>query len=299
MVNKKQDNKKPETMGHEWDGIQEYNNPVPLWWKTIFIACILFAIGYMIYYPSIPFAGKDGYFAGIGNWSQYSKLEKELNDAKEQTKDLDAQISKLTIAEIEANPELKEYAIATGKSRFAVSCSQCHGLGANGNKGVANLLDDEWIWGSDIENIKYTITNGVRDYTNEDTRSGVMQAFGLDEVLDKKEIKDVVRYVQVLAYNASENASSDRGKVIYEENCAVCHGGVGEGNQELGAPALNNQVWLYGGDRRTLVETITEGREAKMTSFKEILSQDDIKRLVVYVRSLSDIEETPVTEQAE
>jgi len=291
MTNKKQKNKTPETMGHEWDGIKEYNNPIPLWWKTTFIACIVYSIGYMIYYPSIPFAGKDGFFAGIAGWSQFKELKDEISDAKLQTKDLDDKISKLTIEQIESDPELKEYAIATGKSRFAVSCSQCHGLGANGNKGVANLLDDEWIWGSDIENIKYTITNGVRDYVNDDTRSGEMSAFGLDEILDKKEIKDVVRYVQVLAYNASENAKSDRGKVIYEENCAVCHGDAGEGNQELGAPALNNQVWLYDGDRKTLIETITEGRAAKMTSFKELLSEDDIKRLVVYVRSLSDIEE--------
>lgn len=296
MVNKKQVNKKPETMGHEWDGIQEYNNPVPLWWKTVFLGCTLYAIGYMIYYPSIPFAGKNGYFAGIGNWSQFKELDQEIAKGKELTKDLDKQIIKLTIEEIEANPELKEYAIATGKSRFAMNCSQCHGLGANGNKGVANLLDDEWIWGSDIENIRYTITNGVRDYTNDDTRDGEMAAFGLDEILDKREIKDVVRYVQVLAYNASENASSDRGKEIFEESCTACHGDAGEGNQELGAPALNNQVWLYGGDRKTLIETITEGRAANMTAFKDIISEDDIKRLVVFVRSLSDIEDKPASE---
>ena len=291
MVKNIKENKQPETMNHEWDGIQEYNNPVPLWWKTVFLACIVFSLGYCTYYPSIPFAGKDGYFAGIAGWSQFKELKDEVSAAKQETADLDKKISEMTIKEIESDAELKEYAIATGKSRFAVSCSQCHGLGANGNKGVANLLDDEWIWGSKIEDIKYTITNGVRDYTNDDTRDGQMQAFGLDEVLSKNEIKDVARYVQVLAYNASENERSDRGKVIYEENCAVCHGGMGEGNQELGAPALNNQVWLYGGDRKTLIETITEGRAAKMTSFKELLSEDDIKRLVVYVRSLSDIQE--------
>ena len=114
----------------------------------------------------------------------------------------------------------------------------------------------------------------------------------------KKEIKDVARYVQVLAYNASSNTRSDRGKEIFEESCSACHGMDGSGNQDLGAPPLNNQVWLYGGDRRTLIETISNGRQAHMPSFNNILDEQTIKKLVVYVRSLSDIEKKEVINNA-
>ncbi|HWU03829.1 MAG TPA: cbb3-type cytochrome c oxidase N-terminal domain-containing protein, partial [Novosphingobium sp.] len=43
-----------ETMGHEWDGIEELNTPLPSWWLYSFYACIVFAIGYSVVYPAIP-----------------------------------------------------------------------------------------------------------------------------------------------------------------------------------------------------------------------------------------------------
>ena len=47
----------------------------------------------------------------------------------------------------------------------------------------------------------------------------------------------------------------------------ACHGEKGEGNREVGAPRLNDNIWLYGGDKKTLVETVTYARAGVMPAW--------------------------------
>lgn len=287
----KKTNKKNEvpTTGHEWDGIQEYDNPLPRWWLWVFILCIIFAIGYAIYYPAIPFVNNN-FSEGAGGWSQYKQLEDSKNRAAEEKKEFNDRIANMTVQEIGEDPDLANFAIAAGKAQFALSCSQCHGLGAQGAKGYPSLLDDEWIWGGELNDIIYTITNGIRSYDNENTRDNVMMAYGKEEALSVKEIADVTRYIKVISDNFLTNDASDRGEVIFADNCASCHGEKGEGDQTQGAPALNNAIWLYGGHTDDIKETLMNGRAGMMPAFGSQLSEDDIKKLALYVYSLGSAE---------
>lgn len=285
----KKDNNKPvepKTTGHEWDGIQEYDNPVPRWWLWSLVLTVLFSVGYVIYYPAFPLL--NGFTKGTAGWSQYKELEESQKYAADRKQKFEAQISGQPVEAILANADMREYAYQAGKSLFAVNCSQCHGAGANGAKahGYPSLLDDEWLWGGDIESIEYSIRHGIRSYDDEDTRDNVMMAYGKEEVLDEQQINDVVRYIRVLGGRFMDNDASDRGAEVFAENCASCHGEQGEGISEMGAPNLNNHVWLYGGSREKLVETISNGRAGVMPAWSNKLSDDDIRKLTVYVHEL-------------
>lgn len=270
------------TTGHEWDGIQEFNNPLPKWWLTVLYATIIFAIGYVIYYPAFPNVES---YSGRTQLVEFEEAIAERDAAREP---FDNRVEAMSAEEIVNDAELLTYSVAAGKALFALNCSQCHGAAGQGAKGYPSFLDDEWIWGGSIDQIVYTITHGIRNQDDPDARAdAVMAAYGEDEILTKREIRDVVRYIKVMAENYSENDASDRGKEIFAENCASCHGQNGEGMHEFGAPALNNQIWLYGGKSKDLEETIHAGRAGVMPAFGLKLSETEIKKLAVYVHSLT------------
>ncbi|MDD9912410.1 MAG: cytochrome-c oxidase, cbb3-type subunit III [Alphaproteobacteria bacterium] len=284
----KENQTQTETTGHEWDGIEEYNNPLPLWGLWVFAATVVFSIGYVIYFPAIPFL--NSFSKGIGEWSQYKQLDDIMQKAEQAKAPFENKIVHLSAQQIKNTPDLHQYALESGKATFALHCSQCHGAGGGGAKGYPNLLDDEWIWGGRLEDIVYTITHGIRSaHEDENSRDmGPMMAYGDEEILDKAQIKDVAHYLQTLSKKyLKPNESTERGKVIYAENCASCHGEQGSGSQELGAPSLNNAIWLYAGDTKTIIETITHGRAGQMPAFGQKLSENDIKKLSLYIHSLS------------
>ena len=103
-----------------------------------------------------------------------------------------------------------------------MNCVQCHGSGAQGAPGYPNLNDDSWLWGGDINAIYHTIAHGVRHEGDDDTRFSEMPAFG--DILDTQQIREVTAYVVSLTGEPSNPAMVEPGKVIYEENCADCHG---------------------------------------------------------------------------
>ena len=76
-----------------------------------------------------------------------------------------------------------------------------------------------------------------------------------------------------------------RGAKIFADNCAVCHGPEGKGNRELGAPNLTDQIWLYGADKKTIVEDLTNGRGGIMPAWGGKLDGATIKALAVYVHT--------------
>jgi cytochrome c oxidase cbb3-type subunit 3 len=272
-----------ETTGQEHDGIKELNTPLPRWWLWTFYATIIWAIGYWVLFPAWPTLSD--YSKGILGWSMYGRLDEQLREAREQRAPYVEKFRAASFEEIRADKELLDFAMTGGRVAFADNCVPCHGAGGAGAKGYPNLADDDWLWGGDLEAIHATLRYGVRS-DHDETRVSDMPRFGADEILTEEQISDVAEYVLSLSGTAADPAAAERGAPLFEENCAVCHGLEGEGIQLLGAPRLNDGIWLYGGDRETVVETITNARRGVMPPWVTRLDETTIRMLAVHVHSL-------------
>ncbi len=284
------------TVGHQWDGIEELDTPMPRWWLLTFFACIVFAIGYAIGYPAIPLANSAS--KGLFGWSSHGDLDAELSAEAARQAPVKLALAQLPIDQLPGNPQLLRAAERGGRSAFKVHCVQCHGAGAAGSQGYPNLNDDDWLWGGDLATIQTTLINGIRHPGNDDTRVSQMPAFGRDEILQRAEIRDVVAHVRVISGQDEASAAAARGAALFEANCAVCHGAAGTGNREQGAPNLTDAIWLYGGDRASLTATIVNARAGAMPAWGNRLDPVTIKMLAAYVHSLGGGEATPVVEIA-
>jgi cytochrome c oxidase cbb3-type subunit 3 len=273
-----------ETTGHEWDGIKELNNPLPRWWLWTFYACIIWALAYTVFYPAWP--GITGATAGILGWSSRGDLAEEVKTAKAAQAVYLDKLAATDITQVSADPELVQFASAGGASMFKVYCVQCHGSGAQGGPGYPNLNDDSWIWGGTIEDIYTTLMHGVRYAADEDTRISDMPAFGRDEILTREDINNVAWYVRKLSGQDYDEASATAGETIFADNCAACHGDNGEGTPELGAPRLNDAIWLYGGTHADIVAQVTSPRQGVMPAWSGRLGETSVKQLAVYVHGL-------------
>jgi cytochrome c oxidase cbb3-type subunit III len=272
------------TTGHEWDGIKELNTPLPRWWVLTFYATILWAFAYWIVYPAWPLVS--GYTTGVLHYTNRAAVTKDLADLEAIRGDKMKVLAGASLADIEKDQNLLSLARARGKTVFADNCAPCHGTGAAGAKGYPNLNDDDWLWGGSLEQISQTIQFGARS-GNSKAHEGQMLAFGRDGMLKPDEIVTVANYVRSLSGLSTEpgfNAAA--GKKIFDDNCVACHGKDGKGNQEMGAPNLTDQIWLYGSDQATIVETITNGRAGVMPAWTGRLDPVTIKALTVYVHSL-------------
>jgi cytochrome c oxidase cbb3-type subunit 3 len=272
------------TTGHEWDGIRELNTPLPRWWILTFYATIIWAIGYWLVYPAWPLM--TSYTTGLFHFSTRGSVADDLASLEAQRSEKMKVLSSASLVDIEKDPSLLELARARGKTVFADNCAPCHGTGATGAKGYPNLNDDDWLWGGTLDQIMQTVQYGARS-GNPKAHEGQMLAFGRDGILKKDDIVTVANYVRSLSGLSTEpgyNAAA--GKKIFAENCVSCHGEDGKGNQELGAPNLTDQIWLYGSDEATIVETITNGRAGVMPAWTGRLDPITIKALTVFVHSL-------------
>lgn len=273
-----------ETTGHVWDGdLKELNKPLPRWWLYTFYVSIVWAIGYWVVYPAWPLA--NDYTRGLWNYSQRATVMDEVAAGKAAQGELRTAVEKTALADISKNPELLRFATASGAAAFATNCAPCHGRGAQGGKGFPNLNDDDWLWGGTLDAIQQTIHSGVRSDAA-DTRSSAMPRFGLDKLLDEKQISSVAEYVLSLSGKATDKAAAEAGKAVFAENCTACHGEDGKGNQELGAPNLTDGIWLYGSDKADVVQTINTGRGGMMPQWANRLDPVTIKTLAVYVHGL-------------
>jgi len=272
-----------ETTGHEWDGIKELNKPLPKWWLYVMYTTIVWSFGYWVAYPAWPMIS--GYTEGLLGFSQRERVAEQIALAREAQSALNTKIRESSFEDIKADPELLQYAIAGGRAAFGDNCSGCHGRGAQGFTGFPNLNDDEWIWGGTIDAIHHTIQHGIRNGGAE-ARDSQMPRFGLDGILQETEISDTAEFVLSLSGQKHDAAAAERGAELYANNCASCHGEKGEGNPDLGAPALNNNIWLYGGSKDDIVKSIVTGRGGVMPGWTERLEEETIKKLAVYVHSL-------------
>jgi cytochrome c oxidase cbb3-type subunit 3 len=285
MAKKHEAATEPETTGHEWDGIHELNKPLPKWWLWTFYATIVWAIGYWLLMPAWPLVS--GYTKGLLGYSQRETVAEELQAAKAAQAGFRKQIAASDLAAISDNSELLRFALAGGEAAFGDNCAPCHGRGAQGAFGYPNLRDDSWLWGGTLAAIHQTITHGVRA-NDPDTRSpgAQMPAFGKSGVLADPQIADAAEYVLSLSGRADDKEAADRGSKIFASTCAPCHGPQGKGNQAIGAPDLTDELWLYAGDKATIMNTIRGGRGGVMPAWGGRLDPETIKELAIYVHSL-------------
>ena len=273
------------TVGHEWDGIEELDTPMPRWWLWTFYASIVWAAAYVVLYPAWPMLNSAT--LGVLGWTSRGELEQQMQAHAVRRAPITNAIAATPLTDLPARPELMQAAVQGGAAAFRVHCVQCHGAGGAGVKKLyPSLTDDDWLWGGDLASIEYTIAHGIRNPDHQATRTSLMPAFGRDGILDAAQIADVASHIRVISRQEKPSAASSRGNMLFQANCAVCHGPTGAGDRTLGAPKLTDAVWLYGGDRDSLTATIGQPRNGVMPRWAHRLDPVTVKMLATYVYSL-------------
>lgn len=274
-----------ETTGHEWDGLKELNNPAPRWWLWVFLITVVWSVWYWVVYPAWPVPG--GATKGTWEWTQYGELKAAQEEIHQRRAKYQERFHRASLQDILADAEIYEFARVGGMAAFKENCAACHGVGAAGGRGYPNLNDDDWLWGATLADIYETLRVGINS-GHDESRMTQMPAFGRDGLLTRAQIDDVTEYVYQmhLGTEARRTAAYLRGQNIYAENCAACHGANGEGDRAIGAPRLNDEVWLFGGDRQSIHRMVSQSRIGVMPAWEGRLSPDTLKALTIYIHSL-------------
>lgn len=289
------DVKEGESMGHSFDGIEELNNPLPKWWSYMFYITIVFGLVYLALFPGL------GNYKGLLNWTSsnqsigtekgikadsvaaielaakegmYVQYDQEVKHANEKYGPIFAAYLATPLEELVKNQE----ALKVGGRLFLQNCAQCHGSDARGSKGFPNLTDSDWLYGGDLATIKTTIMNG---------RHGMMPPKG-GLPIDDSEIAGLAEYVVKLSGREHDEKLAAQGQGSFMKGCFACHGMDAKGNKLMGAPNLTDDVWLYGGSRGVIEETIKHGRAGVMPAWKDVLGEEKVHVIAAYVYSLSN-----------
>tara|TARA_R110001592_G_scaffold363357_1_gene685106 strand:+ start:11702 stop:12598 length:897 start_codon:yes stop_codon:yes gene_type:complete len=254
-----------ETVGHSFDGIEEYDNPLPRWWFMLFMVTIVFAGFYLILYPGM------GKFPGILGWTQEGQYDDEVAAAREQYAPIFANYADMTVEQVSQD----ESALRIGQRLYAINCSVCHGSDARGAYGFPNLTDSDWIWGGQPEQIKATLHQG---------RQAAMPAWLA--IIGDDGVRSTAAYVRQMAGIETDGVDTTLGEKVFSTNCVACHGPQGKGNELIGSPNLTDDVWLYGSSMLQIQQTLRYGRNGNMPA-QAHLGDDKIHMLAAYVYSLS------------
>jgi cytochrome c oxidase cbb3-type subunit 3 len=275
-----------ETTGHVWDGIEELNNPLPRWWVWIFYLTIIWGLAYTIAYPAWPMLTRAS--QGIFGTQERGGVAAEIARFDAANASIKAALLAKPLADIPRDDALKTYAMSAGASVFKTNCATCHGAGAAGvqDKGYPNLLDNDWLWGGDMEQIYLTIAHGIRNTADPDARYSEMPRFGADALLEADQIAQVVEHVLAISGQEHDAALARAGADVFAQNCAACHGAGGTGDRAQGAPNLADAIWLYGGTREKITETVYNARFGVMPAWAGKLTEADIRAVATYVHSL-------------
>ena len=252
--------------GHEWDGIKELNHPLPRWWFNLFIITVVFSVVYMFLYPAL------GNAEGALNWTQLGQLEREMHENKEKREVYFKQFDQISFEDLSQHKD----AMKTGGRLFANYCAACHGSDARGSEGFPDLSDGDWLYGNSEQALTQTILHG---------RQGMMPAY--EGILSSQDIRDVASYVHDMSLGSIDPSKEQPGKKVFEAQCMACHGLSGEGNTLLGAPTLSDAIWLYGGELDQIKTTIKHGRNGRMPSHSNLLTESEARVLAAYITKLS------------
>lgn len=255
-----------ETMGHEFDGIEEYDLPLPRWWLWLFIGTIAFLVVYLVLYPGF------GSYGGVLGWSQTGQHAAEVQEAEAKYGPMYAAWAAKPVDVLAQDPA----AVATGQRLFANNCAACHGSDAHGGPGYPNLADNDWLFGGEPDAIRTTILAG---------RMGMMPPFA--PVLGEQGVKEVIQYVLSLSGQQHDAALAEAGKARFNTVCFACHGMDGKGNKAIGAPNLTDDIWLFGGTAEDIEYGLRNGRQGKMPAWADVLGEQKAHLVATYVYSLS------------
>lgn len=260
-----EDGEAPKT-GHVYDGIEEYDNPLPGWWFNMFVGTVIFSIIYLVLYPGL------GSYAGVLGWTQAGQWQQEVDEAEAKYAPIYEQYAKMSVEELIANPE----AMKMGRRLFNNNCSVCHGSDGRGSYGFPNLADSDWLYGGSAAEIKASITHG---------RKGAMPGWGT--VIGDDGVDNVAEYVFKISGREHDAEKAAEGEKVYSTYCGSCHMPQGTGMAALGAPNLTDGVWLYGGSPSLVRHSIRNGRNGNMPAQNEMLKAEKIHLLTGYVYNLS------------
>jgi len=256
------------TTGHVWDeDLREANNPLPLWWVGLFVLTIVFSLGYLAVFPGL------GSFRGTNDWSSRAEYQQDMVKATQALEPVYARYAPMPLEEVARDPQAR----AIGERLFMNNCAQCHGSDARGSKGFPNLTDADWLHGGTPDKIVESITKG---------RIGVMPPAAA-MVGTPDDVKNVANYVLSLSGEPHDSLRAGLGKPKFAA-CAACHGIGGVGNPALGAPRLNDRIWLHGYGEAAIVQIINEGKHSAMPAQEGRLTEAQIKLLASYVWGMSN-----------
>jgi cytochrome c oxidase cbb3-type subunit 3 len=248
------------------------NNPMPRWWMGLFVITIVFGLGYLVAYPGL------GSFTGKLGWTSAERYSKEVAKANEELEPIYQAYAETPVEELARSPK----AMAIGERLFMNNCAQCHGSDARGGKGFPNLPDNDWLYGGTPDKITETITHG---------RKGVMPPMA-EAVGSADDVKNLANYVLSLSGEPHDSLRAALGKSKFTA-CAACHGIGGVGNQAIGAPRLNDRIWLHGYGQDAIISIVNTGKTNEMPAQQGKLTPQQIHVLASYVWGLSKSKATP------
>lgn len=254
---------RPEEEENEpvWDeDLEEGSHPPPMWWFWLILGATVFSVGYLMLYPGL------GSFSGALQWSQDSRVRESYSNYEQRFSEPRQRIADADLSELQDDAGMMQ----TAERIFQRECAACHGVDGRGQLSLfPNLMDIAWQWGGSPAQIEQTIRNG---------RQANMPAWSSN--LDDDTIDQVTDYVIALG---DEPAEDHPGQQAYSQYCTSCHGPDGGGNAALGGPSLADSTWLYGGDRESVRQSITDGRNGVMPAFGNRLDDAQIQLLVAWL----------------
>lgn len=277
------------TTGHEWNGIKELNTPVPrvVWFFLIVTA--LWSLAYWILMPAWPLGVT--YTKGLLGFDDREVLEERIAESSAARAEWVNAIASSDYDAIRKNPALMTYVRDAGHALFTDNCAVCHGTGGTGGKGYPDLTANAWLWGGEPETIAETLRVGINS-THDETRFGEMMAFGRDGMIDRDDVLAVTDYVRSLSNpdvaEDLDDQTLEKGRDVFTQQCATCHGDDGTGIQDMGAPNLADGQWIYGGDRQSVYQTIYHGRRGHMPHWEGRLGETERRILTLYVLDLAN-----------
>ncbi|MFC3075684.1 cytochrome-c oxidase, cbb3-type subunit III [Shinella pollutisoli] len=276
------------TTGHEWNGIEELETPIPRVVFFFLAVTTLFAVVYWVLMPAWPVGVT--YTRGLLGIDQREVVMRQVEDAAVLRAAWTDRVGAAGFEEIMADATLMQHVRDTGRTLFIDNCAACHGTRGTGGPGFPNLAAGAWLWGGDPETLAETIRVGINS-TSDETRVSQMLAFGRDGVLGREEVRSVAAYVRSLSdlpLGEADRGRIEAGKEIFAANCVACHGEDAKGSTDAGAPDLTDAAWIYGSDAQTVFTSIYSGRQGHMPHWEGRLSPVDIKLLALYVGTLGE-----------
>ncbi|MDO9638879.1 MAG: cytochrome-c oxidase, cbb3-type subunit III [Pseudotabrizicola sp.] len=271
------------TTGHDWNGIKELNSPVPRIVLAFMVVTHLYALVAWFLLPTWPLG--QSFTKGLLGIDQKTAVAADLAAANAARAGWTDALATLEFDAIRADPDLMARALATARPLYGQNCQACHGAGGIGGPGFPRLNDDIWLWGGTADEISTTLRVGI-NAAHPDTHFAQMPAFGRDELLTRAEILVLTDYVQTLG-NGVISADPAEGAVLFQTNCAACHGEDARGVEASGAPNLTDADRVYGGDAASIRQTLIAGRQGQMPSWQSRLSEAEIRAMALYVEGLA------------